>query len=68
MSAINYSGPDLPDLSTEDRRKHDGSPATTSKRRLNDSWFNRTRWPAFLVAWFVLGLAVFGLIYHLLGR
>ncbi|MCC4116776.1 hypothetical protein LLG90_15565 [Aromatoleum toluclasticum] len=66
MSAINYyPGPGTPpELSTEDRRTHAADPEAAPKRRLDDTWFNKVRWPAFLVFWFVMGLVVFAYLFQ----
>ncbi|SIQ27435.1 hypothetical protein SAMN05421829_103218 [Aromatoleum tolulyticum] len=68
MSATNYySGQEAPpELSTEDRRTHEVDPNAAPKRRINDTWFNRVRWPAFLVAWVAMGLAVFAYLFDLM--
>ena len=65
MSAMNYyPGPGSPpELTTEDRRSRSADPGASPKRRINDSWFNRIRWPAFLVGWIVMGLAVFAYLF-----
>ncbi|NMG27403.1 hypothetical protein [Aromatoleum evansii] len=68
MSAINYnpgSGAP-PELSTEDRRTHAVEREAAPKRRLNDTWFNKVRWPAFLVFWFVMGLVAFAYLFQAL--
>lgn len=49
----------------QERRHHDTDPATTPRRRINDTFFNRIRWPAFIYLWFVLG---FFLLVYLLFR
>lgn len=60
-----YPGPDAPpELSTEDRRTHAVDPDASPKRRINDTWFNKVRWPAFLVFWFVMGLVVFAYLFN----
>lgn len=66
MSAINYhSGHGAPpELSTEDRRTQAVDPDAAPKRRINDTWFNRVRWPAFLVAWVAMGLIVFAYLFN----
>lgn len=52
-----------PELSTEDRRTHAVDPGTSPKRRINDTWFNKVRWPAFLVVWVAMGLVVFAYLF-----
>lgn len=66
MSAINYyPGPGTPpELSTEDRRTRAVDSEAAPKRRLDDTWFNKVRWPAFLVFWFVMGLVVFAYLFQ----
>jgi hypothetical protein len=64
MSVSNYFPPN-PSEQPVERRRHDADPATTPRRRINDTWFNRIRWPAFVYAWFVLG---FFLLVYLLFR
>lgn len=44
-----------PPLTTEDRRSHREDGAEAPHRRLNDSFFNKFRWPAFIYGWFALG-------------
>ncbi len=60
MTATDFPDSGIPDeLTTQDRRTHTRGAAGTPKRRLDDTLFNRLRWPAFLVLWFLGGLAVF---------
>ncbi|QTQ37831.1 Uncharacterized protein ToN1_37240 [Aromatoleum petrolei] len=65
MSALNYhQGPGSPPgLSTEDRRLPSADPDISPKRRINDSWFNRIRWPMFLVGWVAMGLVAFAYLF-----
>ncbi|NMG75600.1 hypothetical protein [Aromatoleum diolicum] len=58
MSATGYPKYDTP-LTTEERRRLAVDPAATPHRRINDTYFNRIRWPAAVYAWFVLGGAMF---------
>lgn len=59
MTALDYSDArGAPDLTTEDRRTHPEHAPGARKRRIDDTLFNRLRWPAFLVLWFAGGLAV----------
>lgn len=66
MATIHYppSHPSAP-RPTEDRRSRDMDPALTPKRRINDTFFNKARWPVFMGLWFVGGLAV--IVYLLLA-
>lgn len=60
MTAMHAAGShDLPEMTTDDRRTHVIEPSTAPKRRINDTLFNRLRWPVFIGIWFVVGLAVF---------
>ena len=62
-----YSGPGAPpELSVEDRRSHAVDQEKSPRRRINDTWFNKVRWPAFLIAWVVMGLVVFAYLFHAL--
>ncbi|AYH44984.1 hypothetical protein [Azoarcus sp. DN11] len=65
MSTANYySGPGTPpELSTEDRRTHAAPLSESPHRRINDTWFNKVRWPAFLAFWIVMGLAAFAYLF-----
>lgn len=64
MSVSDYSPPNSSQPS-DDRRRHHADPATTPRRRINDTLFNKIRWPAFVFSWFVLG---FFLLVYLLFR
>lgn len=66
MSATNYySGHEAPpELSTEDRRAQAHDPDAAPKRRINDTWFNKVRWPAFLVAWAAMGVLAFVYLFN----
>ena len=59
MTAVDYSH----DTTPADRRVN-ASPTTSFHRRLKDTMFNRTRWPAFVIVWLVGGGAL--LVYFLL--
>jgi hypothetical protein len=63
MSALRYSPPEPPQPG--ERRHQYIEPAKTPRRRINDTLFNRIRWPAFVYSWFVLG---FALLVYLLYR
>lgn len=41
-----------------ERRLHRAPPGSAPRRRIQDTFFNRVRWPAFVFAWFIAGLAV----------
>lgn len=58
MANLDYS-PYGPSRSAEDRRSHQTDPSMTPKRRLNDSLFNKVRWPALIYFWFALGIILF---------
>lgn len=59
MTAVDYSHDTMP----ADRRANANS-TTGFHRRLRDTLFNRTRWPAFVALWLVGGGAL--LVYFLL--
>jgi hypothetical protein len=59
MNATGYHDYDEP-LSTEERRRRTVDPEKTPGRRINDTLFNRVRWPAGLLLWFVAGAALLG--------
>ena len=59
MTAVDYSR----DTTSVDRRVS-VSPTTRFHRRLKDTLFNRTRWPAFVMLWLIGGGAL--LVYFLL--
>lgn len=59
MTAVDYSHDTMP----ADRRAHE-NPKTGFHRRLKDTLFNRTRWPAFVAFWLIGGGAL--LVYFLL--
>ena len=65
MSTANYySGRGTPpELSTEDRRTHAAATPGSPHRRIDDSWFNRVRWPAFIAFWIVMGFVVFAYLF-----
>lgn len=68
MTTLDYSdGQQTPDLTTEDRRTRETEPAGTPKRRIDDTFFNRLRWPVFLLLWFIGGLSVLGYLVKLAG-
>lgn len=61
MTNTDFSPYEQP-LSKEDRRERNVDSANTSKRRIDDSTFNKVRWPAFVYSWFVLGFVLLVLI------
>ena len=65
MTAMGYSEYDDP-LSSEDRRQRNVDPSATPRRRIDDTLFNKIRWPAGIVLWFVGGGGLFVyLVYRL---
>jgi hypothetical protein len=58
MTAVDYSG----DTTPVDRRA--SSNPTGFHRRLKDTFFNQSRWPAFVLVWLIGGGAL--LVYFLL--
>lgn len=59
--------PDYSVHMTPDERRASSKPQTALHRRLRDTLFNRTRWPAFIVLWFVGGVALFVYLFSVFG-
>lgn len=59
MSTLNASD----DFSTDERRTH-ADPHNPAQRRLQDTPFNRARWPVFLGLWAVGGAAILAVLLY----